>query len=56
LDIKARDGLRLDSQVLVDQICTIDKVRISDKALTQLTEQEMALVEAYLKIVIGSNY
>lgn len=56
LDIKARDGLRLDSQVLIDQIRTIDKLRISSEALTQLTEQEMALVEAYLKIAIGSDY
>ena len=53
LRISARDELRSDSEIMVDQVRTIDNRRISNEALTKLTRQELAEVEEYLKIVLG---
>lgn len=51
--VAARDNLRVDSQILIDQIRAIDNRRFSSGVLTALTEREMALVEECLKIVLG---
>ncbi len=51
--ISARDDLRSDSEVVLDQARTIDNRRISNETLTTLTGQELAVVEEYLRIVLG---
>ena len=51
--ISARDDLRSDSEVMLDQARTIDNRRITNETLTTLTGQELAVVEEYLKIVLG---
>ena len=51
--ISARDDLRSDSEVMLDQARTIDNRRISNETLTTLTGQELAVVEEYLRIVLG---
>ena len=51
--ISARDDLRSDSEVMLDQARTIDNRRISNEVLTILTGQELAVVEEYLRIVLG---
>ncbi len=52
-DISARDSLRRDSQVLIDQARTIDNRRFTSDALTQLQDFEMMQLEERLKIVLG---
>ncbi|GMR17087.1 MAG: hypothetical protein BMS9Abin32_143 [Gammaproteobacteria bacterium] len=49
----ARDDLHADSDVMVDQTRTIDNRRFTDEVLTSLTEQEMADIESYWRIVVG---
>jgi mRNA interferase MazF len=51
--ISARDKLQSDSDVMIEQIRTIDNKRISNEPLTVLTDRELAEVEEYLKIVLG---
>lgn len=51
--ISARDKLQIDSDVMIDQIRTIDNQRINDEPLTVLTDRELTAVEEYLKIVLG---
>jgi mRNA interferase MazF len=51
--IDARDGLRTDSDVMLDQIRTIDNRRIMGEPLTILRPPELAEVEEYLKIVLS---
>ena len=51
--IDARDGLRKDSQVMIDQIRAIDPIRFSGDMLTVLPPSEMARVTDALKIVLG---
>lgn len=51
--ISARDDLRSDSEVMLDQARTIDNRRISNEVLAILTRQELAVVEEYLRIVLG---
>ena len=51
--ISARDSLRRDSQVLIDQARTIDNRRFASDALTQLKEHEMVQLDERLKIVLG---
>jgi mRNA interferase MazF len=51
--INARDSLRQDSQVLVDQARTIDNRRFASEVLTNLEEYEMVQLEEHLKIVLG---
>ena len=51
--LPARDRLRRECQVLVDQPRTLDRRRIGDGPLTRLTAEEMAVVERTLKAVLG---
>ena len=51
--IAARDSLRADAQILIDQTRAIDNRRFSSGVLTVLTERELDLVEECLKIVLG---
>ena len=53
--IAARDDLRADSQILIDQVRAIDNRRFSGGVLTALTEREMTLVEECLKILLGQE-
>ena len=51
--IPARGGLRNDSHVVVEQPRTLDRDRIGDGPLTELTPDEMSQVERSLLAVIG---
>ncbi|MDH3638130.1 MAG: type II toxin-antitoxin system PemK/MazF family toxin [Gammaproteobacteria bacterium] len=51
--IAARDKLRSDSDVMIDQTRTIDNKRVTNETLTVLTDKEIVEVEEYLKIVLG---
>lgn len=51
--IPARDNLRRDSQIMIDQIRTIDIQRFTSDVLTVLQDAEMAEIEECLKIVLG---
>lgn len=51
--IKARDNLRQDSQVMIDQIRAIDTRRFTSGVLAELQDAEMGQVEECLKIVLG---
>lgn len=51
--VSARDQLRSDSDVMLDQVRTIDNRRISSEVLTVLTERELAGIEEYLRLVLG---
>ena len=53
--IGARDGLRDDSQVIVEQPRTLDRTRLGEAPLTELTGREMADVERSLLAVLGVN-
>jgi mRNA interferase MazF len=53
LRIHARDQLRVDSDLMIDQVRTIDNRRLSGDALAELTYIEMVQMEEYLKIVLG---
>ena len=51
--IRARGGLRLDSQVVTDQPRTLDRRRIGQGPLTELSNDEMAQIEESLLAVLG---
>ena len=51
--IGARGGLREDSQVLVEQPRTLDRRRLGEGPLTELSNEEMARVEESLLAVLG---
>ena len=51
--IRARGGLRADSQVIVDQPRTLDRERLGDGPLTELSDSEMTNVERSLRAVLG---
>lgn len=51
--IRARGGLRLDSQVVTDQPRTLDRRRIGKGPLTELSNDEMAQIEESLLAVLG---
>ena len=53
--VRARDGLRADSQILIDQPRTLDRERMGDGPLATLSPEEMARVEKSLLTVIGVN-
>ncbi len=53
ITIGARDGLRTDSQVIVEQPRTLDRARLGEGPLTELTSSEMAAVERSLLSVLG---
>ena len=51
--VKARGLLKGDSDLMIDQIRTIDNQRLSGEVLTSLTGRELVEVEEYLKITLG---
>lgn len=51
--IVARDRLRMDSQVVIDQPRTLDRRRLGEGPLTELSTEEMARVEESLLAVLG---
>ena len=53
--ISVRDELQSDSEVMLDQIRSIDNRRISNEVLTELTAPELVEIEEFLKIVLGIN-
>ena len=50
--LRAREQLDADSDIMLDQTRTIDNRRFMDKLLTVLTDQELAEVETYWRIVM----
>ena len=50
--IKAREDLESDSDVMIDQVRTIDNRRFCSDVLTATSPREMALIEACLQIVL----
>jgi len=50
--INARDSLRRESQIMIDQIRSIDIQRFTGDVLTVLQADELAQVEESLKIVL----
>ncbi len=50
--LRAREQLRADSDIMVDQTRTIDNRRFTDELLTVLTDKELAEVEAFWRIVL----
>lgn len=53
ITVPARDRLRDDCQVVVDQPRALDRARIGDGPLTALTAPELAAVERSLRVVLG---
>ena len=53
LRLVSRDRLECDSDVMLDQIRTIDNRRINGSMLTLLREEEMGKIELYMRIVLG---
>ena len=51
--LRARDALRKDSQVVVDQPRTLDRRRLGPEPLTELSAGEMSRVEKSLLAVMG---
>ena len=51
--VGARGGLRMKSQVVVDQPRTLDRRRLGEGPLTELSDDEMARVEESLLAVLG---
>lgn len=52
--VPARGGLRTESQVVVDQPRTLDRRRLGEGPLTELSVDEMARVEASLLAVLDA--
>lgn len=53
VNIPARDRLKQDCQVIVDQPRALDRARFGDGPLTALTPEEMETVERSLRVVRG---
>jgi len=52
--IKSRDNLERDSEVCINELCTLDQSRINlQKVLTALTKEEMKEVELKLQAHLG---
>ena len=51
--LRARDALREDSQIVVDQPRTLDRRRLGPELLTELTAAEISKVEQSLLAVMG---
>lgn len=51
--IGARGGLRMDSQIVVEQPRTLDRERLGEGPLTELSDEEMTRVEESLLAVLG---
>ena len=54
-NISKRDKLEKKSDILIDQIRTIDNKRIINKPLTILTMKEILEIDAQIKIVLDLN-
>ena len=52
--VRARGGLRTESQVVVDQPRTLDRRRLGEGPLTELSVDEMARVDTSLLAVLGA--
>jgi mRNA interferase MazF len=52
ITLPARERLRQECQVMVDQPRTLDRGRIGEGPLTRLTDEEMTAVERVLKVVL----
>ena len=50
--IESREGLESDSDVMTDQVRTIDKRRFCSDMLTAASPREMAQIETFLQIVL----
>ena len=53
ITVPARDRLRDDCQIVVDQPRALDRTRIGDGPLTTLTPAELGAVERSLRVVLG---
>lgn len=53
LRVTCRDRLREDSDVMVDQVRTIDNRRFQGDRLAELSAAELAQLEVYWSIVLG---
>ena len=53
ITVPARDRLRDDCQIVVDQPRALDRNRVGDGPLTVLTPAELAAVERSLRVVLG---
>jgi mRNA interferase MazF len=53
VSIPARDRLKQDCQIIVDQPRALDRTRFGDGPLTALTAEEMETVERSLRVVLG---
>lgn len=51
--VAKRDKLEAASEILCDQIRTIDNTRIINERLTSLNEDEMEQIDKQMKIVLG---
>ncbi|HKK22572.1 MAG TPA: type II toxin-antitoxin system PemK/MazF family toxin [Pseudohaliea sp.] len=51
--VTRRDRLREDSDVMIDQVRTIDNRRFHGDRLTELSAAELAQLEVYWSIVLG---
>jgi len=51
--VNSRDGLKFDSDVMLDQTRTVDNSRIKNEMLTKLTRQEVSEIELFWRIVLG---
>ncbi|MEI6269770.1 MAG: type II toxin-antitoxin system PemK/MazF family toxin [Methylococcaceae bacterium] len=52
-NLAARDALNQSSDIMIDQARAIDNQRITSEPLTSLSESEMAMIERYMKIILG---
>jgi len=52
VEIKAGNGLKLDSTILAEQILTIDKSDLGN-VITQLPESEIQLVDSAVRVSMG---
>lgn len=55
IPLAARDRLKKDCYVVVEQVRAIDRARIGDGPLTKLTTEEMSSLEHSLKAVMGMH-
>ncbi|MCI4406083.1 MAG: type II toxin-antitoxin system PemK/MazF family toxin [Sulfuricurvum sp.] len=51
--IRARTLLQYDSDAVIDQIRAVDNVRITSDILATLSTEEMADIDAMVKLVLG---
>ncbi len=51
--IRTRGSLQHDSDVVIDQIRSVDNVRITSDILATLSTEEMANIDAMVKLVLG---